>query len=171
MVVILTNVSARKADALQIAAIYLKRWKIETAFQVLTLTLRCEVSTLGYPCAALFAFATALVSYNAIMVVEYAIRAAHGKQEADELSKYYMALEITDVQGGMSVVLEDSDFKYLKSISIKKFCAEILEVAGHVEIDRYRKNKRGPKLPVKKKKPDKRAVHISTAKVLAESRG
>jgi len=171
MVVILTNVSARKADALQIAAIYLKRWKIETAFQVLTLTLRCEVSTLGYPCAALFAFATALVSYNAIMVVEYAIRAAHGKQEADELSKYYMALEITDVQGGMSVVLEDSGFKYLKSISIKKFCAEILEVAGHVEIDRYRKNKRGPKLPVKKKKPDKRAVHISTAKVLAESRG
>ena len=70
----------------------------------------------------------------------------------------------------MSVVLEDSDFKYLKSISIKKFCAEIREVAGHVEIDRYRKSKRGPKLPVTKKKPDKRSVHVSIAKVLAESR-
>lgn len=170
MVVILTNVSKRKADALQIAAIYLRRWKIETAFQVLTSTLRCEVSTLGYPCAALFAFATALVAYNALMVVEYAIRAEHGKQEADELSKYYMALEITEVQGGMSVVLEDSDFNYLKSISIKKFCAEIREVARHVDIDRYRKSKRGPKLPVQKKKPDKRAVHVSVARVLAESR-
>ena len=170
MIVILTNVSSRKAKALRIAELYLKRWKIETAFQVLTSTLRCEVSTLGYPCAALFAFACALVAYNAIMVVEYAIRAEHGKQEADELSKYYMALEITEVQGGMSVVLEDSDFKYLKSISIKKFCAEIREVAGHVEIDRYRKSKRGPKLPVTKKKPDKRSVHVSIAKVLAESR-
>ena len=171
VVVILTNVSQRKADALKIAGVYLKRWKIETAFQVLTSTLRCEVSTLGYPCAALFAFATALVAYNAVMVVEFAIRSVHGKQEADDLSKYYMALEITEVQGGMSVVLEDSDFDYLKSISIKKFCGEILEVAHHVEIDRYRKSKRGPKLPVKKKKPDKRAVHISVAKVLAESRG
>jgi hypothetical protein len=171
VVVILTNVTQRKADALKIAGVYLKRWKIETAFQVLTSTLRCEVSTLGYPCAALFAFATALVAYNAVMVVEFAIRSVHGKQEADDLSKYYMALEITEVQGGMSVVLEDSDFDYLKSISIKKFCGEILEVAHHVEIDRYRKSKRGPKLPVKKKKPDKRAVHISVAKVLAESRG
>lgn len=171
MVAILTNVTKRKADALSIARLYLKRWKIETAFQVLTSTLRCEVNTLGYPCAALFAFATALVAYNAIMVVEYAIRAEHGKQEADELSKYYMALEITEVQGGMSVVLEDSDFEYLKSISIKKFCAEIRHVASYVQIDRYRKSKRGPKLPVKKKKPDKRDVHVSVAKVLAESRG
>ena len=171
MIVILTNVSKRKADALRIADIYLKRWKIETAFQVLTSTLRCEVNTLGYPCAALFAFATAMVAYNAIMVVEFAIRAEHDKQEADQLSKYYMALEITEVQGGMSVVLEDSDFDYLKSITTKKFCAEIREVARHVEIDRYRKSKRGPKLPVKKNKPDRRAVHVSVAKVLAESRG
>ena len=102
VLVILTNVSTRKANALKVAEIYLKRWKIETAFQVLTSTLRCEVSTLGYPGAALFAFATALVAYNAVMIVECAIRSVHGKQEADQLSKYYMALEITEVQGKYS---------------------------------------------------------------------
>lgn len=170
VVIILTNVSSRKADALKIAAIYLKRWKIETAFQVLTSTLRCEVNTLGYPCAALFAFATALVAYNAIMVVEYAIRAEHGKQQADELSKYFMALEITEVHGGMSVVLEDSDFDHLRTISVKKFCAEVREVARHVKIDRYRRSRRGPKVPVKKKRSNKSSVHVSVARVLAESR-
>jgi IS4 transposase len=49
VVVLLTNVDVNDADALRIADIYLKRWKIETAFQVLTTTLRCEINTLGYP--------------------------------------------------------------------------------------------------------------------------
>ena len=44
-IVILTNLPADIADAVLIAAIYLGRWKIETAFQVLTTTLRCEVKT------------------------------------------------------------------------------------------------------------------------------
>jgi IS4 transposase len=92
MVVLLSNLPADKADALQIAAIYLGRWKIETAFQTLTTTLRCEVNTLGYPRAALFAFGTALVAYNAIIVVESFIRAEHGKEQAEQLSKYYLGL-------------------------------------------------------------------------------
>lgn len=167
-IVLLTNVRKSKADARRIADLYLTRWKIETAFQVLTTTLRCEVNTLGYPCAALFGFAAALLAYNAVMVVEFAIRAEHGKAEADQLSKYYMALEISEAQDGMQVALEESDFDYLQSMSVEEYCNELREVARHVDIDRYRKNVRGPKKPVQKKPFDKRHPHLSTAKILAQ---
>lgn len=167
-VVILTNLAEDQADGLQIASIYLKRWKIETAFQTLTTTLRCEINTLGYPRAALFAFAVALVAYNAVMVVESVIRAEHGKAAADQLSKYYMALEISQAHDGMMVVLDDSDFDYLRDMTTADFAAEMCSVARHVDIDRYRKSTRGPKKPVKKKPPNKNRTHVSTAKILAE---
>ncbi|MCA9126037.1 MAG: hypothetical protein KDB22_03090 [Planctomycetales bacterium] len=169
VVVILANVPKGKADALRIADLYLARWKIETAFQVLTTTLRCEVNTLGYPGAALFAFAVALLAYNAVIVVESAIRAEHGKQQAGQLSKYYMALEIAQAQDGLSVILEESDFEHLKTMSTEDFCNELRDVARHVEVDRYRKNVRGTKKPpTKKKASNKRNVHVSTAKILAQ---
>ncbi len=42
--------------ALTLAKLYLERWLLETAFKTLTVHLRCEPNTLGYPPAALFAF-------------------------------------------------------------------------------------------------------------------
>lgn len=167
-VVLLTNLPAEVADALAIAQIYLGRWKIETAFQMLTTTLRCEVSTLCYPRAALFAFATALVAYNAITVVETAIRAEHGKAEAEKLSKYYMALEISSNHDGMMVMLEESDFDQYREMPIARFCKALRDVARHIDITRYLKNKRGPKKPVKKKPKNKRKVHVSVAKILSQ---
>jgi IS4 transposase len=167
-VVLLTNLPAEVADAVKIAEIYLGRWKIETAFQVLTTTLRCEVDTLCYPQAALFAFATALVAYNAITVIETAIRAEHGKAEAEQLSKYYMALEISSTSEGMTVLLQESDLDAYREMSVPVFCTALRDVAHHVDLSRYRKNTRGPKKLVKKKRRDKRRVHVSVAKVLSQ---
>jgi IS4 transposase len=167
-ITILTNLPADIADAVLIAEIYLGRWKIETAFQVLTTTLRCEVKPLCYPRAALFAFATAILAYNAITVIETAIRAEHGKAESDQLSKYYVALEISSTSDGMMVVLEDSDFDAYRTMPVDEFCRALRSVAQHIDIDRYRKNTRGPKKPVRKKRKDKRKVHVSVAKVLSQ---
>jgi hypothetical protein len=167
-ITILTNLPADVADAVLIAAIYLGRWKIETAFQVLTTTLRCEVKPLCYPRAALFAFAAAILAYNAITVVETAIRAEHGKATADQLSKYYMALEISSSSDGMTVVLDDSDFDGYRTMPVDEFCTALRDVAQHIDVDRYRKNVRGPKKPVKKKRRNKRKVHVSVAKVLSQ---
>ena len=57
----------------KVAFLYRKRWTIEEAFQTLTEVLRCEVETLGYPKAALFAFATAVLAYNTYAVVKAAL--------------------------------------------------------------------------------------------------
>ena len=167
-IVLLTNLFSEVADAIKIAGIYLGRWRIETAFQILTTTLRCEVSTLCYPRAALFAFATALLAYNAITVVETAIRAEHGNAEADQLSKYYMALEISSTTDGMLVVLEDSDFDIYRDMPVAEFCTALRDVAQHIDLSYYRKTTRGPKKPVKKKRRNKRKVHVSVAKVLSQ---
>jgi hypothetical protein len=46
---LLTNVPLTKAGARRLAALYRTRWQIETAFQDLTVSLCCEIDTLGYP--------------------------------------------------------------------------------------------------------------------------
>jgi hypothetical protein len=116
----------------------------------------------------LFAFATAILAYNAITVLENAIRAEHGKAAADHLSKYYVALEIASTSDGMMVVFEDSDFDAYRTMPVDKFCMALRDVAQHIDIERYRKSTRGPKKPVRKKRQNKRKVHISVAKVLSE---
>lgn len=69
---ILTNLPGEVASALLVAQLYRQRWTLETLFQVLTETLSCEINTLGYPKAALFAFCMALVAYNVLSVVKAA---------------------------------------------------------------------------------------------------
>ena len=61
---LLTNLPASKASAIKVAQLYRKRWTLEQAFNELTTHLRCELNTLGYPKAALFAFCVAVCSYN-----------------------------------------------------------------------------------------------------------
>ena len=51
-----TAYSPEEADAIQLAEAYRKRWTIEGMFLEMTETLSCEIDTLGYPKAALFAF-------------------------------------------------------------------------------------------------------------------
>jgi len=46
----------KDVTAVECAELYRKRWSIETLFYEVTQTLQCEIKTLGYPSAALFAF-------------------------------------------------------------------------------------------------------------------
>src|SRR5262245_35940616 len=76
---ILSNLPA-KVKAAKVAFLYLKRWKVEGAFHELTVALKCELNTLGYPKAALFGFAVAVVAYNVLAVLKAAMRAVHGEE-------------------------------------------------------------------------------------------
>src|SRR4029450_9428189 len=92
---ILSNVPSGRASAAHLARLYGKRWSIETAFFELTTTLSCEINTLGYPKAALFAFCLALLAYNAVSLIKAALRQEHGHQKIhDEFSSYYLSLKI-----------------------------------------------------------------------------
>jgi Transposase DDE domain len=162
---ILTNLPAR-ISAVVVAKLYGKRWTIETLFLEVTQTLACEIDTLGYPKAALLAFCLALAAANAVAVIKAALRAVHGDKEADELSGYYLALEIEQTYDGMMVALPPPRWAVFRGMEPEQFAAALKEIAAHVELLRYRKSKRGPKKPPPKRGRYQNGSHVSTHKLL-----
>ncbi len=164
---ILTNLP-KKISALKVAALYRKRWSIETAFAEVAQNLDGEIETLGYPKAALFSFCAALLAYNLLSVVMAALRGAHGEEKIDEeVSIYYLADEVAHTHRGLTIALPDDYWtKHYADLTPLQMARELVSIAKTVNLSRYRKHKRGPK---KKIKPlsKKGRKHVSTARILA----
>lgn len=165
---ILTNLPGNMACAVRVADLYADRWTIETGFQQLTDDLRCEINTLAYPKAALFGFCVACAAYNVVATVKAAIRAAQGAEYVqEELSTYYLTLEVARVSPGMLIAVPARDWRVFDGLSAKRFGAALVELAGRLDRRKYAKHKRGPKRPQPKKIADRRHHHVSTARILA----
>lgn len=167
-IVLLTNLEVTKELAVQLANLYLKRWKIEEAFRQLTDYLSCEVRALGYPRAALLAFSLAVTAYNCLRCVKAAVSNRFGVDETDDkLSMFYVGQELKQTMGGLEVALEIDYWTQFETMSISELAKSMKEVAKGIRFERYQKSKRGPK---KKKIPVKRKshVHAATADILAE---
>lgn len=164
---ILSNLPRKAASAVKIADLYADRWTIETAFQQLTDDLRCEINTLGYPRAALFGFCVACVAFNTVSVVKAAIRVAQGKKYVEEeLSMYYLTLEVAELTPGMMVAIGEENWKVFRTMSQETFAATLVDLARHLDPCKYSKHKRGPKRPQPKKISGKYDHHMSTARIL-----
>ncbi len=111
---ILTNLKKKDATAIQVSELYRKRWRIEGVFQELTQSLRCEIDTLAYPKAAVFAFCLAVKAYNAVSLVRAALRSVHGEESVEELSWYHMCSETATVWAGMA--LSDNSARWSRRI-------------------------------------------------------
>jgi IS4 transposase len=166
---LLTNLPA-KVSAVQCAELYRQRWSIETLFYEVTQTMECEIKTLCYPPAALFVFCLALMAANAVAVLKAALRATHGEQEADEMSAYYMALEIKQVHEGMMIALPPEEWTIFRQMSVTEFAAKLKEMAAHMDLDLYRKSKRGPKKPPPTMDQYRNGGHVSTYKLLRDKK-
>jgi IS4 transposase len=164
---LLTNLP-EAVTALSVAELYRKRWTIETLFCEVTTTLTCEVQTLCYPKAALLVFCLALVAANAVAVLRAALRAAHGEEKADELSGYYLALEVKQVQAGMQIALPPECWEAFRRMAAPRFAEALKGLAAQADLPRYRKSPRGPKKPPPKKKRYQNGGHVSTHKLLTE---
>lgn len=164
---LLTNLPAA-VKAVECAELYRKRWSIETLFYEVTQTLQCEIKTLCYPPAALFVFCLALMAANAVAVLKAALRVTHGVEEADEMSAYYMALEIKQVHEGMMIALPPEDWTIFRTMSVATFAAGLKKMAAHMDLDYYRKSKRGPKKPPPPMDQYRNGGHVSTYKLLRE---
>jgi IS4 transposase len=177
---VLSNLPA-KVSGRKIADAYLSRWKIEAAFYKLTMVLRCELNTLGYPEAALFGFCLAVVMYNALATVMAALRVAHPDVAAEtgrgsarsrrtapkaKLSFYYLADEIAGVWRGMALVIPGpcwtKTFAHRTPVQMAKL---LLWLAHQGQIDQFLTN------PARVKKRKKRRIiqhggHVSTYQIL-----
>jgi Transposase DDE domain len=162
---LLTDLPA-DVSAITCAELYRKRWSIETLFYEVTQTLSCEIKTLCYPAAALFVFCMALMAANAVAVLKGALRATHGDDEADAMSAYYMALEIKQVHAGMMIALPPDEWAIFRALTAAEFAAELKTIAAHMDLDMYRKSKRGPKKPPPSMDRYRNGGHVSTHKLL-----
>jgi IS4 transposase len=132
---ILTNVPRSAANACKLANLYRKRWTIETMFQELTETLTCEIKTLGYPKAAVFAFCLALVAYNGISVIKAALRSVHGTDTVEEnVSGYYLSLEISKTYTGMMIAIPPKHWTVFRDMSVTQLARVLKELAHYVAL-------------------------------------
>jgi IS4 transposase len=164
-VVLLTNVPPKKATARRLANLYLQRWTIEEVFRQLTDYLNCEISTLGYPKAALFAFTLAVLAYNTLTCVQAALRSAH-PQGKEEWSTFAMAWEVKATFDGMMVAVPPEEWLPFAVMSNASLADVLRQLASTVDPARYAKRRRGPKKTTKRRKAKSR--HVSTAKILQE---
>jgi hypothetical protein len=170
VILLLTNLPIKAASASKLAMLYLSRWKVEEAFRQLTEDLNCEVNTLGYPKAALLAFALAVVAYNGLRGVKAALAAVHTRQKVEEeLSVYYLANEVKTAFDGMRIAVPSTDWERLRAMPLEELNQVLRQIAGNVQWDRYRKSPRGPKKPTERAKV-RRGTHMSTARLLAAKR-
>lgn len=148
------------------------RWTVEGAFGELATALHCEIRSLGYPPAALFAFGVGLVAYNILSVVRTALAAAHGEACLHDISAYYVADEIRGMMRGMMIVISDEQWqRQFGTRSARQMSNILVTLAKRVDLACFCKHRRGPKKPTPKRTKFKRKGHVSTARILAESRG
>jgi IS4 transposase len=167
---ILTNLPD-SVTAAQVAQTYRTRWTIEGAFQTMTDVLRCEVETLGYPRAALFSFAMAVLAWNAYAVVQAALRSAHGaKTIDDELSEEHLINDVVITQTGMNIAVEPIAWDQLASLPPDGFARLLMRLARAINLKRYPKRKRGPRKPSPQRISGRENHHVSTAKLLAKTK-
>src|SRR5262249_47352538 len=148
-------------SARKLALLYLKRWTIEEAFRQLTQYLSCEVSTLGYPKAALLAFGLAVLAYNCLGCVKAALVGRFGWEEVDgELSSYYLAMEVKRTYEGMCIAVPEQEWLPYAEMGVRELATELSQIAKHVDWPRYRKSPRGPKKSVRATR--KKHLHVAT---------
>lgn len=155
----------------KVAELYRNRWTIENAFLDLTVHLRCEINTLGYPPAALLGFCVALVAYITLAVLKAALQHVHGaKKIQEEFSDYYLADELGAVYRGMLIAIPPDEWVIFRKMPFDKFVALLIELASGVNMLRFKKHPRKPKKKQSPRKKKSDSPHVSTARLIAKRR-
>jgi len=166
---LLTNLPA-KVGAIKIAELYRHRWTVEQAFNELTTHLRCELNTLGYPKAALFAFCVAVCSYNLLAAVKGALRGAHGEETMEtKVSNFFLTDEISGVYQGMMIALPPSEWEIFQTMPAARLAGCLRRWARTADLENYPKHTRGPKKPVSRCL-NRKHPHVATARLLDDAR-
>ncbi len=159
--------------AAAVAKLYRKRWSIEGLFGRIEAALTSEVKTLGQPRAALFAFATAVVAYNTLAVIQAAIAAAHDLDDMGfEISTFYVADDVRSDYRGMLIAIPPKQWSAFDVQSPAALARTLISIAKNIDPKTVRKHPRGPKKKLSPGYAPRANVqrHVSTAKVLRDGR-
>ena len=170
---ILTNLPAR-VSAVTIAELYRRRWTIESLFARIERNLQSELASLGYPGAALFAFAVALVASNIFAVVQAVLRGAQKQHENKAvaempLSEFAIVEDIRIIQPGMNVVLDEEHWRPFRNEPAPQLAKRLLQWAANVEWRIFRKAGRSTPKVRRERTRFRNIPHVSTAKLLGRA--
>ena len=164
---LLTNLPTSDADARKVAELYRQRWTIESMFQELTQHLRCEIRTLAYPQAAIFAFCLALTAWNLVSTIKASLAAVHGEEHVDDnVSGFYLSLEISQTTPGMMIAIPPKHWRVFRTLEAEPLAKLLKELASHANLTKYQSHPRGPKLPKPERKHSGNGQHVATARLL-----
>lgn len=170
---ILTNLAPGIANAKTIADLYRRRWTVESLFARVERNLQSELAALGYPGAAVFTFAVALVASNVFAVVHAALAEAQRRQPDEKvaqmpLSDFSIVEEIRTVHRGMNMVLDDAQWRRFQTMPVTQLAKSLLSWAENVDWVPLRKAVRGPKV-TRKRTRYRDTPHVSTARLLGRA--
>jgi hypothetical protein len=168
-IVLVTNLP-EEVTAQQCCHAYLTRWTIEGHYQTLTDLLHCEIPSLGYPRAALFAFTMSAMAGNALAVLKANLRVAHGEEIAAEVSVSEFVRQASEDYPGMMKGVPGEQWPELSCRTASAVAGLLTELAGNVPVHRMFRSRRGPKKPRPKRSSGKRIHHVSNKKLLDEER-
>lgn len=167
---LLTSLPPEAADAVRIADLYCKRWRIETMFKELTTTLRCEVKELASPRAALLVFAVATLSANLHAAIRAALRVAHGDEVAERISTYRLVEDLEGSYRGSEQFDHLVEWEHFSTMPLPDFIAFLERCARNIKPERYPKSpkrSRPRSTKAQRGKPDD-PPHVSTYRLLRE---
>jgi IS4 transposase len=170
-IVLVTNLPA-EVSAIACGEAYRDRWQVERHFQVLTDLLHCELPSLGYPRAALFAFSMAVVSGNALAVLQGSLRAVHGEELASAVSNYELVNEIAEVYRGMLIAVPPPQWAWVRQAPVAVVAGVLNQLAAQVPVERMLRSRRGPKKArTQPKKSGAVDRHVATKRLLDRTKG
>jgi IS4 transposase len=170
-IVLVTNLPA-EVPASACCEAYRERWQVERHFQALTDLLHCEVPSLGYPRAALFAFCMAVVAGNALAVLTGHLRAVHGAELAGEVSKFELVDQAAEVYPGMMIAVPAGHWDWVRGCPAGVVSGVLSHLAAKVPVERMLRRRRGPKTARSRPKVSGAVDrHVATKKLLGRAGG
>lgn len=167
---LLSNVPSQDATPCELAELYHQRWEIENAYHVLTMTLTCEVKSIGKPRAALFLFCMAMMAFNCRQVLYAALSTVHEQADVEAMSELSVALEIVRPMDGLLTAIPESEWNETVPTTVQGRAAFLRRVSKHVNVHAHRKSVRGPKKLQPPRKRCKAGTHVSTHRLLEDQK-
>ncbi len=81
-------------------------------------------------------------------------------------SGYYLAGHLERTYDGMMIAIPENEWRIFQEMSTKRFIQILQQLAGKVDLAKFRKHNRGPKTPKPKRTQNSKQPHVSTARLL-----
>ena len=112
----------------------------------------------------------AMLAFNVRQVVVAALCAEQDQEEVDAISHFHVSVEVSRYTDGMLAALDEAAWADLIPSQADVLATCLRDIAARIDLRKYKKSRRGPKKKKVIEYPGRPKKHVSTAKLLAETK-